>query len=137
MVFDRTKGEDYMKRIVLSYALFSLLFCTHPLSLLGEEATTQTRAKDREVIATHVMGIAGNIINLVNEENKSQDEIGANIVGLFGNILACIFAATKRGNIPFDMNQEEIDMLFASLDQELIDAVQQAVTTRAKQIRSM
>lgn len=126
-----------MRHITISYVLFPVLLCTYSLPILGEE-TNETRAKDKEVIVSHVMGIAGNIINLVKEDEKSEDEIGANIVGLFGNILACIFAATKRGNIPFDMTQEEIDKLFASLnDQELIDAIQKAVMTRAKQIRSM
>lgn len=126
-----------MKHITISYALLPLLFCISSLSILGEEIT-EIRAKDREVIVSHVMGIAGNIINLVKEDEKSEDEIGANIVGLFGNILACIFAATKRGDIPFDMTQEEIDKLFVSLnDQELIDAIQKAVMTRAQQIRSL
>jgi hypothetical protein len=125
-----------MKHITLSYALFPLLLCIYSLPSLGEDIT-ETRAKDKEVIVSHVMGIAGNIINLVQEDKKSEDEIGANIVGLFGNILACIFAATKRSNIPFIMTKEEIDKLFASLDQELIDAVQKAVMTRAKQIRSL
>ncbi len=126
-----------MKHITISYALLPLLFCISSLPILGEEIT-EIRAKDREVIVSHVMGIAGNIINLVKEDEKSEDEIGANIVGLFGNILACIFAATKRGDIPFDMTQEEIDKLFVSLnDQELIDAIQKAVMTRAKQIRSL
>ena len=124
-----------MKQIKLSYALLSLFFIAQSLPLLGEEVV-DTRAKDPDVIASHVIGMVGNVVNLV-KDPKNEDEIGANIVGLFGNILACIFAATKRGNIPFDMSQEAIDALLASLDQEVIEAVQKAVMTRAQQIRSM
>ena len=65
-----------MKHITISYALLPLLFCISSLSILGEEIT-EIRAKDREVIVSHVMGIAGNIINLVKEDEKSEDEIGA------------------------------------------------------------
>lgn len=122
-----------MKQIKLSYAL--LFFIAQSLPLLGEEVV-ETRAKDPDVIAAHVIGMVGNVVNLV-KDPKDEDEIGANIVGLFGNILACIFAATKRSNIPFEISQEEIDALLASVDQEVIEAVQKAVMTRAQQIRSM
>src|SRR5437870_530261 len=110
-----------MKQITLSYALLSLFFIAQSLPLLGEEEV-DTRAKDPDVIASHVIGMVGNVVNLV-KEPKNEDEIGANIVGLFGNILACIFAATKRSNIPFEMSPEAIDALLASLDQEVIEAV--------------
>jgi len=124
-----------MKQIKLSYALLLLFFVAHSLPLLGEDVI-DTRAKDPDVIAAHVINMVGNVVNLV-KDPKDEDEIGANIVGLFGNILACIFAATKRSNIPFDMTQEEIDALLATVDQEVIEAVQKAVMKRAQQIRSM
>lgn len=124
-----------MKQINLSYAFLPVLFFSQTLPMISQEVI-ETRAKNQEVIASHVMGIVGNVVSLV-KEPKDEDEIGANIVALFTNILGCIFAATKRGNIPFDISQEEIDMLLASLDQELIDAIQKAVLTRAHQIRSL
>ncbi len=109
--------------------------CIHSLPIICEDVI-ETRAKNPDVIASHIVGIVGNVVSLV-KEPKDEDEIGANIVGLFGNILACIFAATKRSNIPFDMSQEEIDVLLASLDQEVIEAVQKAVMKRAQQIRDI
>lgn len=124
-----------MKHTNLSRIFCLLLLSMHTMPLICEEV--ETRAKDSEAIVAHAAGIAGNIINLMNEDKKTEDEIGANIVGLFGNILACIFAASKRGNIPLDITQEEIDTLFASLDEEVIEAIQKAVISRVKQIRSM
>lgn len=124
-----------MKQIKLSYLTLSLVLLAQSLPLVAEEVA-ETRAKDPDVIASHVIGMVGNVVNLV-KDPKDEDVVGANIVGLFGNILACIFAATKRKDIPFEMSQEEIDALLASLDQEVIDAIQRAVMTRAQQIRSM
>lgn len=123
-----------MNKVIVSHALCALLIATCPQLIFGEEI--QTREKNKEVIASHVVGIVNNIVNLASDP-KDEDEIGANIVGLFGNILGCIFAATKRSDIPFDMSSEEIDLLFASLDQEIIDAVHKAIKTRTRQIRSM
>jgi len=124
-----------MKQIKLSYTLLSFFLLTPSLPIMGDDIT-ETRAKNPDIIASHVIGIVGNVVNLV-KDPKDEDVIGTNIVGLFGNILACIFAATKRSNIEFDMNQEDINTLLASLDQDVIEAIQKAVMTRAQQIRSI
>jgi hypothetical protein len=99
----------------------------YPILLMGQEDKIHTeaielRAKDKEVIASHVVGIVNNVVNLI-QDPKDEDEIGANILGLFTNILGCIFAATKRGII----NEEELEMLFMYLDEEIIEQVTREV----------